>query len=135
VMDIKELTYMLRAWKYEGATLQWRESDTYEWSTVDDSWIVSSIINCIDNRYQMRVKPKTITLPAREIPAPETVAPAEGTPYYMASPHCAVMQSGWGAVWADMQLEKNLLKHGLVYLNKEDAALAGKAMLPFGDEK
>ena len=126
-MDIKELGEMLRAWKLEGATLQWRESDSYEWEKIGDQWITTRIIDTIYNDFQMRVKPKTTTLPARGIPVPETVAPIHGTKYYV--PVFSQEYFYSHAWWSNDIVDKRLLERGLVYLKKEDAALAAKAML------
>jgi len=135
-MDIKELGEMLMAWRSEGATLQWRESDADEWEKISDEWIITRIIEVTYSNFQMRIKPKTIiTLLAREIPAPETVAPPKGTTYYMPVPHFWLMQSDWRCSWRDSTEEQEFLKRGLVYLKKEDAIAAAKAMLPFGDDK
>lgn len=126
-MNMRKLGEMLKAWKLEGATLQRRESDAGEWENIRDEWVVSSIINCIDNDWEMRIKPKMVTLPAREIPAYETAAPTKLTPYYVPCFHNTCFYTS--SIWHNTACDAMLLKRNAVFLNPKDAMEAAKIML------
>jgi hypothetical protein len=129
-MTIKEVNNMLQKWR-EGEVLQWRKPDTNSWLDIaDDTYVLTMLFDCNNLQMQIRVKPRMVAIEARKIPAPETNAPPEGTLYYMPVPHRAVSQEHWTGQWSDKGYEYDFLRNGLVYLNKEDAMKAAKAMLP-----
>jgi len=126
-MNMRKLGEMLMAWRFEGATLQYRESDADEWENISDEWMVTRIIEVTYSNFQMRVKPKTITLPAREIPAYETVALTRLAPYYTPCFHNTCFYTC--SVWYNTEVDKMLLKRNAVFLNPKDAMEAAKIML------
>jgi hypothetical protein len=127
-MIIKELGEMLNKRQTQGAKLQWLMPDSDEWiDETDEESILTMIANCIYNNYSVRVKPRMITIEARKIPMPETVAPPVGTMFYV--PAVCSIDYFLNFIW-DSEFNKRLLKRGLVYLNKDDAIKAAKAMLP-----
>lgn len=76
---------------------------------------------------EYRIKPRTVMCNGVEVPAPESVAPAEGSDYYM--PHVSKDSSYYSEVWDGSSFDSRTLERGLVYLNKEDAIARAKAML------
>ncbi len=75
-------------------------------------------------RYAYRVKPKTITRPAVEVPAPLTVEPPTGDKVFLTAPD-RVYESRW--VSATM---KGFFHAGLCYATWEEAEACRKAMYP-----
>lgn len=76
---------------------------------------------------EYRIKPRTVLCNGVEVPAPESVAPAEGSCYY--TPH-VTREPGYNEeTWDEASFDLRVLEQGLVYLNKEDAIARAKAML------
>lgn len=63
--------------------------------------------------------------PRREVPAPETEEPAEGTTFYVASPQYPQCEHTWYALVDHLAW----LRDGLVYLSREDRDARVAAML------
>jgi len=126
-MNMRKLGEMLMAWRFEGATLQYRESDADEWENISDEWMITRIIEVTYSNFQMRIKPKTVTLPEREIPAYETTAPPNHTPYYVPCFFNTCFYTG--LVWYNTDIDNILLKRNAVFLNPKDAMEAAKIML------
>lgn len=127
-MTIKELGEMLNNRQTQGAKLQWRPSETAEWiDETDEASILTMIVNCIYNNYSIRIKPINIHIPERAIPMPETIAPPEGTRFYVP----AVCSASYFTSLTWHSGDNLLLERGQVYINKENAIEAAKAMLPF----
>lgn len=80
------------------------------------------------SKCEFRLAPRTILVNGVEVPAPESVAPAQGTVYY--TPH-VTREPGYNEETWDRAagFDLRVLEHGLVYLNKEDAIARAKAML------
>lgn len=78
--------------------------------------------------WEFRIKPRTVMCNGVEVPAPESVAPAQGTVYY--TPH-VTREPGYNEETWDRAagFDLRVLEHGLVYINKEDAIARAKAML------
>ncbi len=76
-----------------------------------------------------RIKPDTITINGREVPAPTRTAPRARSAYWLPdlfSPERARLRA-----WADIELEFNLLHGGLVHLTEEAARAHAEALLSF----
>ena len=88
---------------------------------------------CTPWKYHQKIK-KTIWVNGVEVPAPETVAPEEGQPYYMPAPESMsfCLEYTWGGGKRCM----TMLERGFVYLDPEDAVARAKAMVIYkeGDE-
>lgn len=75
-----------------------------------------------------RLAPRTIFVNCVEVPAPESVAPSNGSDYYLPKigySDCLHEDLAWTGHGFDFES----LKRGIVYLNKEDAIARAKAML------
>lgn len=77
--------------------------------------------------WEFRLAPRKIKVNGVEVPAPETVAPADGSGYY--TPHVTREQGYSKDTWDGASFDLHVLEQGLVYLNKEDAIARSKAML------
>lgn len=86
-------------------------------------------------RYEIRPRPRTITLPEREIPEPIREEPEDRAKVFVADINCAAGYSGRS--WEGDYIDLRWLSRGLLYRTAEDAAAAARAMCPFwedGDE-
>lgn len=80
------------------------------------------------SNWKFRLAPKKILVNGVEVPAPEKVAPVEGTEYYVPD----IYADKWTYKYtyrAESDLHKRMLERGLVYLNEEDCIARAKAML------
>jgi hypothetical protein len=123
---MKDLTKMLREVWHNAKTVQWRESVLDKWIDISKDLVIPSIIDCMENDWELRIKPKTVTLPAREIPIAETVAPSKGTLYYV--PNFFNTRFYQHYHLTKYNVDRMLLERNVVFLNPKDAELAAKAM-------
>lgn len=79
-----------------------------------------------DKKMLYRRKIKTIFIGDIEIPAPETVAPPKHSTYYF--PCLTAEGSDWYS-WNGSELDKYILRNGLLHLNRENATEHSKAFL------
>lgn len=80
-----------------------------------------------DEIYTFHLAPRTVMCNGVEVPAPESVAPADGSDYY--TPHVTKEPGYNEETWDGASFDWRVLEQGLVYLNKEDAIARAKAML------
>lgn len=73
------------------------------------------------------IAPKTIMVNGFEVPAPETVAPAVGAPYYMPDP--VPMEMYTRGNWTNHAHDTTRLTREIVYRYKDHAIARAKAML------
>ena len=76
---------------------------------------------------EFRIKPRTVICNGVEVPAPESVAPADGELFYTPAP----LMQGYANEdrWSNMPFDTRALERGVVYLREEDAIARAKAML------
>lgn len=98
----------------------WRDLDPYTGS-------MECLFLQVEDRYEFRLKPRTITVNGREVQAGETVAPACGTIVFISDP---AQDDFYTAVrWGTESCFARWLERGLVQLTKEAAIAHAKAML------
>lgn len=76
---------------------------------------------------EFRLAPRTVTVNGVEVPAPESVAPEEGTYYFVVALHLDDLFSE--EVWCGDEEDGLWLSKGLVYFSKEYTIARAKAML------
>lgn len=107
----------------EGKELQF-SLDNIIWNFVEVKTALSLIIEGTASNYEWRVKPETIKIGKYDVTKPLSEAPAFGTKYWTTKSH-NVHALSWDSnntfCFSD-------LSNGLVWLNKEDAELASKAI-------
>ncbi len=79
-----------------------------------------------DRQTLYRQKVKTIFIGDIEIPAPETIAPPDGSAYYF--PRFTIEGYDWYR-WNGSQLDEYILKSGLLHRNRENALKHSQAFL------
>lgn len=85
------------------------------------------ILNDLCYAYDYRVKPKTIRIGEYDVPAPMTVAPAIGAPYYAAVNISKILYSA--SLWGGTPMEMLWLQYGILHSTKEAAILHTTALL------
>lgn len=78
---------------------------------------------------EYRRKRKMIRVNGIEVPAPERVAPENGTYYFV--PSVEEFNDILKARWTCHELDYNRLDKGIVYLNEDDCRARAKAMLKY----
>ena len=76
---------------------------------------------------EFRIKPNTILVNGVEVPAGEKETPNKGTTYYI--PDHSNQYLVYDFTWDGCEMDTRLLKHGLVYLDRDSAIARAKAML------
>ena len=90
------------------------------------------IRHCLDNRSGLRIKPKPMILVnGIAVPKHETVAPNNGTQFYVIEPTAVANYSTYQ--WKDFDYIHQWLNKGIVYLSAEDAKARSDAMLKWED--
>lgn len=106
-------------------------SDTSDWVDFGkcfDGLSIGYLKSINHSNTEFRLAPRTVMCNGVEVPAPESVSPAQGTVYY--TPH-VTREPGYNKETWDRAagFDLRVLEHGLVYLKKEDAIARAKAML------
>lgn len=96
------------------------------WQTATD---LSQVYDCMKHGYEVRIKPKTITIGGIEIPQPEKTAPENGVEYFV--PSFATDLLYFTNYWYDYPVDRQLLDRGVVHLDRESAIAHTKALLSF----
>ena len=118
-------------WIADGERIQERRK---EWCDCDNGTLLYMIANVeADVPENYRLAPRTIFVNGVEVPAPEKVAPKLRYGYFVPNPNGEddLLEDH---VWSNSEYDIEMLKRGLVYLNKEDAIARAKAMLLTSDK-
>lgn len=109
------------------------DGETIERSCItEDNWVYQSTYQLLQDMLQdvsckkYRIKPKTIRIGKYDVAEPMKEAPKEGTPYYFIDPseEGGVYEDEWDN-YAGASIR---LTNGAIFLSKEDALLAAKAI-------
>lgn len=96
------------------------------WKTARD---LSEVYDSMKHDYEIRVKPKTITIGGIEIQQPEKTAPENGVEYFV--PSFATDALYVSNEWYDDHVDRQRLDRGVVHLDRESAIAHTKALLSF----
>lgn len=99
------------------------EKKVYTEIESDETFLLTSV--------NYRINQKIIIVNGVEVPAPESDEPDVGSTFYVPSAIYAASGEVLDDVWHASEEDLDLLKAGLVYLNKEDAVARAEAMLKF----
>lgn len=98
-----------------------------QWRHVTAELLLSMIAGGVhEDLANFRVKPNTVMCNGVEVPAPESVAPAVGTIYFV--PDARFPDTPDAAVWRDSALDKSRLEATLVYLDVDTCIARAEAM-------
>lgn len=96
------------------------------WKTATD---LSQVYECMKHDYEVRIKPKIITIGGIEVPQPEKTAPENGVEYFV--PSFATDLLYVTNEWYDYPVDRQRLDRGVVHLDRESAIAHTKALLSF----
>lgn len=109
----------------DGLEVQW--NDPYgNWGSQNDGTTLIEIVEALYPPGRYRIKPRTVTVNGIELPAPETVPPANGTICFF--PNLAT-SGALSFVWAGTAIQLEALADGIVHLTKDAAAQWKEALL------
>lgn len=111
----------------EGKEVEWRSEHTWKAASAPEAleWIADRLYR----PDELRIKPDTITINGREVPAPVSEALKRRQPYWLATPLVASGATEYH--WDDTTAEFRWLKHGLIHLTEEAARAHAEALLSF----
>lgn len=111
-------------WLAAGESVQW-ENDRNRWIDKCPGEVLLLLVreNTSDN---FRIKPKTIRIGKYEVAEPMKEVPSQGTEYFWLDPRSDLGVDNYN--WHDDAMDKEMLARGCIWLNKEDAELAAKAI-------
>jgi len=111
-----------------GKTVQMRrKKHAEEWRTPENPLCFLGD-SCVDG-YEWRVKPETITINGHEVPCPVREPLEKGQVYWCVAPDSDTYTDTF--LWGDDDLDKRLLRRGLIHLTKEAAVAHAEALLSF----
>ena len=105
-----------------GVWVQYSPDDFEPWPTPLDEYQAMD-----DDDWTLTPKPRTITINGIDVPAPEVVAPADGTKYWY--PNLVFEDGALPAHWYSDGFDNQALARGLVHLTEEAAIKHAKALL------
>lgn len=116
----------------DGKTIQVRVAGG-GWANEGSGYVLRSLTDRLFNPDDFRIKPETITINGREVPKPESKAPAEGTTYFVVyligtSDDYLVLECDWRTAGIPNQA---VLRRGLIHLTREAAQAHAEALLSF----
>ena len=111
----------------DGETLQYRYKQGGDsWATVGPLTALEVLLDPYASTNNYRIKPRTITIGAYEVPEPMRDTPKRGAGYFHLS---AAGTNGVKEVcWLDDANDVSALAMGMCWLKREDAELAAKAI-------
>ena len=104
-----------------------------DFAAIFNTHTLQSLLDFADSIYIFSLAPRTITVNGVEVPAPESVAPEEGSKYF--NPNAFMDEMFSFEEWIGSASNFRELERGLVYLNKDDAIARAKAMLKYEEDK
>ena len=114
---------------------QWLDDDTlirWRWFDNDKEWLCTPLgdwhtdgIYAVSHTKPAKPPQRTCTLGGLQFPAPETVAPAIGTKYWVANSYLGIESCVWDGIVYDYEA----LDTGFIHLTYEAATLHRKAFV------
>lgn len=111
-------------WLAAGESVQW-ENDRNQWADKSTSDILLLLVR-ESTSDKFRIKPKTIRIGKYDVAEPMKEAPVEGTAYWRITSMTTNGVDDY--TWDGSDVDRNLLTSGSIWLNKDDALLAAKAI-------
>ena len=116
--------YLFR-WIADGETIECSHITEENWSIRGHHSILCDVVEGVCSK-KYRIKPKTIRIGKYDVAEPMNEAPANGTEYFWVDPR---EESGIESyTWSGDDYDHNTISNSGIWLNKEDALLAAKAI-------
>lgn len=116
----------LLRWIADNEEIELKQPDG-SYHTVNNYGLLAAIpINAQYEAHLYRIKPKTVRVGKSDIAAPIQKEPPIGTEYWTINQ--ITMPTKHGYTWRGDTHDEQFLQNGMCWLNKEDAALAAKAI-------
>ncbi len=117
------MCYAAQHWHEAEYRIKNSDGNWSRWQALSEAKLLAWWADC---EYEVRLIPRTVVQPKREVPAPETVSPQKGTHCWLASPAARGIVP---FIWSGSYNEDQWLEDGLIYLSREDRDERVRAML------